>query len=226
MEEGYAKSGWFSLPRHSNETRYTRALTRLERGSMEDEILRVEQPLPQWHVLHVAPNHEKKVAIHLLHRSVEHFLPLYRERSQWSDRSVMLERPLFPRYIFVRFARESRGTVISLPGALKVLGRGASDVVDPEDVERIRSALASGYILRPHSAVSVGTRVRVRSGIFTGQEGMVVELRSSCKVVISMSAVRQCYSLETEIGNIEILDKKMIGAADVTLLPGRHQVNW
>jgi transcription antitermination factor NusG len=189
---------------------------------MEDEFLRVEPP-PQWHVLHVASNHEKKVAIHLIHHSVEHFLPLYPERSRWSDRSVTLERPLFPGYIFVRFAREARRTVISLPGALKVLGKGGSDVVEAAEIERIRAGLASGCILRPHPAVTVGTRVRVRSGIFAGLEGMVLELRSSCKVVILMSAVRQCYSLETEMRNIEIMDKKVICAASEAPLDNRYQ---
>jgi transcription antitermination factor NusG len=177
---------------------------------MQDQTLRVEPAIPQWHVLHVAPNHEKKVALHLFHSSVEHFLPLYSERSRWSDRSVMLERPLFPGYIFVRFARESRLRVISLPGALRVLGKGGSDVVDAGEIERIRGALSSGYILRPHLALTVGTRVRIRGGIFAGTEGMVAELRNSCRVIISMSAVKQCYSLETDIRNIEILDKKAI----------------
>jgi transcription antitermination factor NusG len=177
---------------------------------MQDDILRVEPPAPQWHVLHVAPNHEKKVAIHLAYSSVEHFLPLYSERSRWSDRSVTLERPLFPGYIFVRFARQSRRAVISLPGALRVLGKSGDDIVAPEEIEKIRGALAGGCILRPHLAVTVGTRVRVRTGIFAGTEGMVVELRSSCKVVISMSAVKQCYSLEAELKNIEILGRKTI----------------
>jgi transcription antitermination factor NusG len=191
---------------------------------MEDGNLGVEPVVPQWHVLHVAPNHEKKVAIHLLHRSVEHFLPVYSERSRWSDRNVTLERPLFPGYIFVRFARESRRAVISLPGALKVLGKGGSDVVDAGEIERIRTALASNYILRPHPAVSLGTRVRVCNGIFAGMEGMVVELRSSCKVVISMSAVKQCYSLETEMRNIEILGRKMICKASETPSPIQYQI--
>jgi transcription antitermination factor NusG len=190
---------------------------------MEDEILRVEQSPLQWHVLHVAPNQEKRVALHLRYSAVEHFLPLFTERSQWSDRSVTLERPLFPGYIFVRFARASRRTVISLPGALRVLGREGTDVVEAGEIERIRGALASGYILRPHPVVSVGMRVRVRGGIFEGMEGMVVELRSSCKVVISMSAVRQCYSLETEMSNIDILDKKVISVVLGASLPNQYQ---
>jgi transcription antitermination factor NusG len=177
---------------------------------MECQNLGVKQHSPDWHVLHVVPNHEKKVATHLLHRSVEYFLPLYSERSRWSDRSVTLERPLFPGYVFVRLTRERRQMVISSPGVLRILGKNGSEVVNSEEIERIRTAVATGCVLRPHPPITVGTRVRVSKGVFAGTEGLVIELRSNCKVVISMSAVNQCYSLENEIGNLEILGAKII----------------
>jgi transcription antitermination factor NusG len=191
---------------------------------MECEIAGVEQAFQQWRVLHVIPNHEKKVAIHLLHRSVEHFLPLYTERSRWSDRSVTLERPLFPGYIFVRFARELKRAVISLPGVLRILGKEESGEVANVEIDRIRKGIATGQVLRPHPPMLVGTQVRVIQGVFTGAEGMVVELRSSCKVIISMSAVKQCYSLETEIRNLEIIGKKIVRPENESLLIGGYKL--
>jgi hypothetical protein len=37
-----------------------------------------------WQVLHVLANHEKRVAQHLVVRSVEHYLPFYTERVKWT----------------------------------------------------------------------------------------------------------------------------------------------
>jgi len=176
------------------------------------ESVAVERGYPQWRVLHVIPNHEKRVAVHLLNRSVDYFLPLYTERSRWSDRSVTLERPLFPGYIFVSFDRGSRQAVISSPGVIKVLGSRENEIVDTQEIERIRTAIATGCVLRPYPPIAVGTRVRVSNGVFAGTEGLVIELRSNCKVVVSMSAVNQCYSLEIDIRNVEILDRKVIRA--------------
>lgn len=176
---------------------------------MVSEEIEIGLEYASWHVLHVVPNHEKRVANHLLLRSVDYFLPLYSERSRWSDRSVTLERPLFPGYVFVRFTPESRRVVISLPGALKILGKNGSETVKDEEISKIRTALANGYILRPHPPVSIGTRVRVSNGIFAGMEGMVTELRRNCRVIISMAAVEQCYSLETDTSSIEILGKQV-----------------
>lgn len=163
-----------------------------------------------WQVLHVRSNYERRVAQHLAVRSVEHYVPLYQERVKWTDRSVMTERALFPGYVFVRFARCARTTVISTPGVVRWLGDEQASVVRWEELERIRQGLASGLLLRPHPHVAVGQRVRVRSGIFEGAEGVVAEFRQRCKVVITLDAVRQCFSMEVELGDLEALKSKPV----------------
>lgn len=157
-----------------------------------------------WHVLQVSVNQERKTALHLTIRATEHYLPLYTERSRWSDRTVVLERPLFSGYMFARFPPQARISVISTPGVIRILGSGLADTVSDEELDRIRAGLASGYLLRPHPNLTVGTRVRVRSGVFDGVEGVVTELRQRCRVVIEMSAVRQSFSLEVDREDIEI----------------------
>lgn len=163
-----------------------------------------------WHVLHVNSNHEKRVAQHLVVRSIEHYLPLYTERVKWTDRTVVAERPLFSGYVFARFAPESRITVISTPGVLRLLGDEERDLVSGEELDNIRAGLTSGLLLRPHSNVTLGTRVRVRDGIFAGAEGLVSELRHQCKVIITLSGVRQCFSLAVALDEIQVLDKATV----------------
>lgn len=165
-----------------------------------------------WHVLYVHSNYEKRVAQHLMVRSVEHYLPLYRERVKWTDRTVVTERPLFSGYVFARFAAAARITVISTPGVVRSLGDDEGSLVNCAELDRIREGLSSGLLLRPHPCASVGQRVRVRNGIFGGVEGIVTEFRQQCKVIISLAAVRQCFSLELELGDIEILKKPVVSA--------------
>lgn len=158
-----------------------------------------------WHVLFVLANHEKNVAKHLSVRSVEHYLPLYTERSRWSDRWVMVDRPLFVGYVFVRFSPQIRTSVLSTPGVVRLLGDSCNDTVSADEIEKIRDGLASGCLLRPHFDVPIGTPVRVRRGAFEGTEGTVAELRQRCKVVMTLSGVRQCFSLELDREDIEII---------------------
>jgi transcription antitermination factor NusG len=160
-----------------------------------------------WHVLHVLSNHEKRVAQFLVARSVEHYLPLYTERVKWSDRTVIAERPLFSGYVFARFTPQSRISVISTPGVLRLLGNEENNLVQDEELAKIRSGLASGLALRPHPTIAVGTRVLVRDGVFSGVEGVVSELRKQCRVIITLSATRQCFSLEVGIDDLVVLNK-------------------
>ena len=164
-----------------------------------------------WHVLYVIANHEKRIAQHLSVRSLEHFLPLYTERSKWTDRSVTLERPLFTGYVFVRFSPHAKLSVVSTPGVIRLLGDHESDTVSAEEIDRIRNGLASGCLLRPHPNVFLGTPVRVRSGVFEGVEGTVTEFRQQCRVIIALSAVNQYFSLEVELGDIDVLRKTVFG---------------
>lgn len=158
-----------------------------------------------WNVLHVSVNQEKKVAQHLAIRSVEHYLPLYTERSRWSDRTVVLERPLFSGYVFIRYQPAFKLGIISTPGVIRILGNGPADTVSAEELDKIRISLASGCLLRPHPNLAIGTRVRVRSGVFEGVLGVVTELRQRCRVVIELPAVRQSFSLEVAQEEIEVL---------------------
>ena len=163
-----------------------------------------------WRVLHVVANHEKRVAQHLTVRSLEHYLPLFTNRSRWTDRVVTLERPLFAGYVFVRFAPEARLRVISTPGVLHLLGEDARDTVSEAEIDRIREGLAAGCLLRPHRWVEVGSQVRVLRGVFEGSEGIVTDFRKQCKVVMALSATRQCFSLELDLADIELLRKPLV----------------
>jgi transcription antitermination factor NusG len=159
----------------------------------------------------VRANHEKRVAQHLSARSLEHFLPLYTEHSQWTDRTVTLEHPLFTGYVFVRFSPGARLSLIATPGVIRLLGK--SDTVSNEEIDRIRGGLAGGYLLRPHPRIVAGTKVRVRNGFFAGAEGMVSALHHHCRVVILLSAVQQCFSLEVKLDDLEILNEAIVSPA-------------
>jgi transcription antitermination factor NusG len=181
-----------------------------EQNSVEIPCISLQQQNKPWHVLHVRSNFERRVAQHLSVRAVEHYVPFYRERVRWTDRTVVTERPLFSGYVFTRYAPESRITVISVPGVVRLLGEEEGNTVSSGDLDKIRKGLASGHLLRPHSSVSVGARVRIRVGLFEGVEGVVTELRQQCKVIMSLAAVRQCFSLEVELRDVEVLKQPVV----------------
>jgi transcriptional antiterminator NusG len=169
-----------------------------------------------WRVLHVIANHEKRVVQHLASRSLEYYLPLYSLKSRWSDRTVALERPLFPGYVFTRFRVSERIAVLSTPGVLSLLGDGDLGTVSAEEIIRIREALSAGHTLRPHPAIAKGTRVLVCNGVFEGSEGLVTELRGQCKVILTVKAINQCFSLCVESSDLEVVNEKAVNTNRVS----------
>ena len=109
--------------------------------------------------------------------------------------------------MFVRFNATDRISVISTPGVLRLLGDQSWDMVRDEELVQIRTGLANGLPLRPYGGLSVGTKVRVRNGVFAGVEGVVTELRKQCRVIITLAAVRQCFSLEAGIDELDVSEQ-------------------
>jgi transcription antitermination factor NusG len=102
--------------------------------------------LQMWTFLYVTANHEKQVSKFLSAHNVIHYLPLYEERSRWSDREVSIERPVFPGYLFVRFRPEQRRFVLGAPGVVCLTGESdKSGTISDADIERLRKAIALGY---------------------------------------------------------------------------------
>jgi transcription antitermination factor NusG len=158
-----------------------------------------------WFVLQVLTNHEKRVSQQLSIRSIENYLPTYLERSKWSDRTVTLERPLFPGYVFARFAAGSRLDAIGLNGVLRLVGGRDTDRVDADEIERIQAAISAGYVLRPGQRMKSGTQVRLRTGIFARMHGIVKELNKDCSVNISLRNANHAFTVVTSIEDLDIL---------------------
>src|SRR5690349_6993321 len=76
-----------------------------------------------WYALYTHVRHEKKVAEQLGLRSIEAFLPVYKQCRKWKNgvrRSV--EFPLFPGYLFTRISPHQQLHVLRVPSAIYLVG--------------------------------------------------------------------------------------------------------
>ena len=168
-----------------------------------------------WFALYTTSRHEKRVAQHLVQREIEYFLPLYRSNRKWSDGSkVTLDLPLFPGYLFVRIQRNERVSVLSVPGALAVVGGTGGEPAPLPDttIDALRTALKLGTV-SPHPAVTAGQRVRIRSGALEGLEGIVVRNKNSVRVVMTLEHIMQSYAVEVDITDLEPLTATSVSRA-------------
>lgn len=159
----------------------------------------------RWFAVYTTSRHEKRIAQHFEQREIEHYLPLYRADRKWRDGSkVTLELPLFPSYIFVRISRAERVSVLSVPGALAVVGGTGGEPAPLADsaIEALRIGLRE-HRIEPHPLLRVGQLARIRSGAFAGMEGVILRKKSGFRVVLTLEQIMQSIAVEVGEGDLE-----------------------
>jgi transcription antitermination factor NusG len=166
-------------------------------GESEESHLR-------WFAVYTNSRHEKSVARHFGDRQIEHFLPLYPKKHQWAKRkSVTLELPLFPNYVFVRVPPGQRIRVLTVPGVLGMVGCG--QVPSPLPEVEIAALQASVKLARcePHRYLVAGERVRVRSGAMEGMEGILIRKKNELRLVLTLQLIQRSVAVELDCADVE-----------------------
>jgi transcription antitermination factor NusG len=152
-----------------------------------------------WYAVRVRSRFEFVTSAVLEERGYETFLPSYRSRRAWSDRMKEVEIPLFPGYLFCRFDAADPYRVLNSPGVVNVISVGPRPLpVDEQEVASIQKVCRSGRDAQPWPFLQVGRRVRVECGPLAGTEGIVLEVKSICRIVVSLTLLQRSVSAEIE----------------------------
>jgi transcription antitermination factor NusG len=157
-----------------------------------------------WYALYTYARHEKQVARQIEQRHISCFLPVYRSVRRWKDRRKELELALFPGYVFVHIALKDRLRVLQMASAVRFVSFNGHPVPLPEsDMESLMNGLSRGVLAEPHPYLTVGRRVRVRSGPLTGADGILVRRKDKFRVVLSLDLIMRSVAVEVDEADIE-----------------------
>lgn len=150
-----------------------------------------------WYAVRVRNQHEDIVARHLLSRELECFLPMYKEKRQWSDRIKEIDVPLFAGYVFCQFSLANRLLALTAPGVLHIVGIGKNPCpIDDDEMTALQTAVKSGLPTRPTPFLEVGHKVRLEHGPLSGVEGILLEIRSQQRIVLSINLLQRSVAVE------------------------------
>src|SRR5579883_1648749 len=165
-----------------------------------------------WYALHVKANFERVAATILEGKNLEVYLPTYRRRKRWSDRTKEIECPLFPGYVFCRFDVNSRLPILTTSGVISIVGNGrAPAAIAEEEISAIQKVTKSGLAAMPWPFLRVGQHVVVRKGPLEGMEGILLSLPNRYRIVISITLLQR--SIATEI------DADMVSPTQARFVP-------
>ena len=152
-----------------------------------------------WYALQVRPRFERHVQTHLEDKGYEVFYPTYTSTRQWSDRVKSLSFPLFPGYVFCRFNVHARLPILITPGVNQVVGSGKTPImVDEGELAAIRRVMQSGVAAQPWPYLKVGETVQIENGPLEGLTGIVTRIKSSDRLVVSVSLLMRSVAVELD----------------------------
>ncbi len=154
----------------------------------------------QWFALRTRSNFEKIAACSLRYKGYEPYLPFYSERRRWSDRSVKIESPLFPGFLFCRFDIEQRLPILTTPGIVSVVGVGRQPIpVEEHEIASIEALVKSGLTLQRCPYMQEGQRVYIERGPLSGLQGTFVQTKGhECRIIVSVTMLQRSVSAEID----------------------------
>jgi transcription antitermination factor NusG len=159
----------------------------------------IESGLLPWFALRIKSNFEKASSQILEQKGYEAFLPTYRTRNRWSDRTKVIDRPLFPGYLFCRFDQFDRLPILVTPGVVGVVGVGKTPMpVAEREIEAIQALLRSGLPATPWPFVTVGQRLIIERGPLSGVEGILQEIKNSFRFIVSVNLLQRSVAAEVD----------------------------
>jgi transcription antitermination factor NusG len=164
----------------------------------------LQSPSLDWFAISVKTRTEKSVARMLDTKGFEDFVPTYKETHQWSDRRKQIEMPLFTRYVFCRFDHRFRLPVLTTPGVLSIVGTPAGPTpIEQREIDALRLVSRAGVECQPWPFLQPGEKVRVRRGVLTGIEGVLLRSKKDCRLVLSVTLLQRSVAIEVDAASVE-----------------------
>jgi transcription antitermination factor NusG len=166
------------------------------------------QTTKRWLAIYTRPRWEKKVFKLLQEKGIESYCPLNKVHRKWSDRTKIIEEPLFKSYVFVKVTEEEKTAVRMTHGVVNfVYWLGKPALIKEKEIETIKRFLNDHHDVEVRSIdITAGKKVLVQSGILMGKEGTVKKVLHK-KVEVIIESIGFVLSAYIDKSKITVLDK-------------------
>jgi transcription antitermination factor NusG len=161
-----------------------------------------------WFAIRTSLRWEFRASAELSNRGVETYLPRSGARHQWSDRSKLIDQPLFPGYLFCRFQVSERVRVLQVPGVKQIVGIGSTPApISVDQLDDLRTLIAANTALVPWPYLNAGQRIQIDRGPLAGVKGFVVCAHEGApRIVVSVDLLQRSVAA--------VIDRDSIGAVE------------
>jgi transcription antitermination factor NusG len=156
-------------------------------------------PIESWFALYVRSHFERSVEESLRGKGYSAFSPYYQTKRKRSDRTLNLDLPLFPGYVFCRFNCQKRLPILTTPGIVKIVGAGnIPEPIDLSEIQSLQTVSESGRHVQPWPFLQQGQRIRVEAGPLSGTVGTLLRVKDEVRLVVSITLLQRSMAIELD----------------------------
>jgi len=149
-----------------------------------------------WHVVYVKSRFERKVHESVSEMAIESYLPMVKTVSRWSDRRKVIEKPLFPSYVFVNIKSSLEFyKVLSVNGACAYIRIGSEyATIREKEINQIKLLIGDKNITDIETNVQlpqVGETKKITYGPLNGLDCEVIKADNHNKIIVRINSLRQ-----------------------------------
>jgi transcriptional antiterminator RfaH len=154
-----------------------------------------------WWAIYTRSRMEKSLARELSDLDIPFYLPLIPKISRIAGRPKKSLLPLFTGYLFAFCSDSQRVDTLKTKRVAHMFPAPRVDEMT-DDLRNVRALIESGVPLTTEGRLQPGQRVRVKSGLLTGLEGVVVSRRGEDRLLIAVNFLQQGVSIQ--IGDYQV----------------------
>jgi transcription antitermination factor NusG len=157
----------------------------------------------RWWVLYTLARQEKQLARRLLAREIPFYCPLIVQRTRSpAGRKRRSYVPLFPGYVFLKADDELRQAAMTTRCVSRCLPVADGPAL-ARDLLQVRRLIHCGAPLTPEARLEPGAKVRVKSGLLEGLEGVVIRRHGEQRLLVSVAFLQRGASVLLDDDRIE-----------------------
>jgi transcription antitermination factor NusG len=137
-------------------------------------------------------------------KGYEAWLPTFDETVRWTDREKVINRALFPGYIFARFDRFDAARALQTRGIVQILGTGNDEYsqIDDDVIADLRRVVDSRVTVAPCAYVA-GASVTIARGPFAGVAGVIARVKGATTLTIPVAILGRSVSVQIDASDVE-----------------------
>lgn len=164
----------------------------------------------KWYPVYTQSRAEKKAYKALLAKGIEAYLPLQRQRRQWSDRKKWVEEPLIRSYLFVCVDQRQLANVLMTTGVSRfIYFSGKVTAMPDKQIEELKLLLASSYELEiTEENLEPGEKIEIKAGPLKGLRGEIIEYRAQKQLLLRLGDIAHSIIVNVPAALIERINTR------------------